>query len=171
MKSYFSIQLRVSGNDWYALWYTNDVDGLVLNDEGRLFLASSLGVVRDYAEKQAYTLSSSSSIPVYDIDALQRWLDGSDAVIDCDVVLSAWNLFSDLARSLQKAFLGDDDTALSVYEKLFLGTNPPALRHGLNDDEDIFVPIWSSEEQSLVRRVLGEGVALLHSAGHELFSK
>lgn len=71
---------------------------------------------------------------LYDIDTFIEKICLND--IDCNLILRFWNIASDMAYTLKEPFIGDDNGVdciiLDVYNKLFYGTNPPALKKRLS---------------------------------------
>ena len=71
--------------------------------------------------------------------------------IDCNLILRFWNIASDMAYTLKESFIGNDDgvdcVILDVYNKLFYGTNPPALK---KDSPEVYIPTWTKEERLIL---------------------
>jgi len=94
---------------------------------------------------------------LHDLDVVAQWLRRSlPAEIDCDVFLTAWNLFGDLAASVNGDFDRDRHRTQHVYEKLFWGNNLPAV----TPPGKQYTPIWSDDELLLIRKILTDGLLL-----------
>lgn len=72
------------------------------------------------------------------------------------MLLMAWNLFTDLAASVNGEFDPECQQTQQIYEKLFWGNHLPAVTPPDNHS----TPLWSDEELLLIRDVLARGLAL-----------
>lgn len=124
MKLYL-VKFHFSKKECYALWYTDDVDGFLLDDNGK---------IRSFVSEE----------------------------IDCNLILTYWNIFSDLARTVNCKFLGDNSggDVEGIYQKLFYGCNLPAIRK----DGEIFVPEWNESERKRLAEIFDNGFRILSDA-------
>jgi hypothetical protein len=90
----------------------------------------------------------------YDLDAIRAWSESDSQVVDCDQVLTAWNLFGDLPHE-GNLFAGADRRANQIYEKLFLGCNLPAITPA----GEHYVPTWSVSEIVDLKHLVRLGIA------------
>lgn len=83
--------------------------------------------------------------------------------IDCNLILRFWNIASDMAYTLKESFIGDDDgmdcVILDVYNKLFYGTNPPALK---KDSPEVYIPKWTKEERLILSNVMDDAIRIFY---------
>jgi len=70
------------------------------------------------------------------------------------VLLNAWNLFGDIATSVDAEFDSDRQLSQRVYEKLFWGNNLPSV----TPPGKHYTPLWNEDELSLMRAILGHGL-------------
>lgn len=153
----------LDGIERYFLWYSMeeanwDPDRILLDEAGALLQFESLDDLESYALAESLTLHPTWHAR-YDFDAMAVWLTGPTIEgIDCERVLSLWNLFDDMLLSIGQGkllFDGVEKFDEDVYDKLFWGTNPPAL----TPDGCHYEPIWSEHEVQIIERALGEGFA------------
>lgn len=79
--------------------------------------------------------------------------------INCNLFLDYWNIFSDIAHSLNYQFLGDcreNETISHIYEKLFYGCNIL-----VKEDEEHYRPKWSKKERRWIKKVMLNGFKIL----------
>jgi hypothetical protein len=78
-----------------------------------------------------------------------------------DEALAAWNLVSDVARSIHGAAFEELDSQCGkVYQKLFWGNNLPSMTPaGCHFD-----PEWSPDEVSALAAVLSAGLKMFQSS-------
>lgn len=151
---YYIVEFLLSNTKYITLWYTSDQDGFVLNEE-----ASGIRVFKDEQSAQKYSGMSHydlhNEITVILCDKLKT---ACYKEIDCNLILSFWNIVSDVASSLNIQFLGDrENTEINgLYEKLFFGCNLPAI---VKDNE--FIPIWEESEKKVMDRIIKEGIEIV----------
>ena len=97
---------------------------------------------------------------LYDIDELTYKICVAD--IECDNVLNFWNIASDMALTFNEHFLGDEEGSnykiSEVYNKLFYGTNPPALR---DDSAAQYIPKWTKTELKIICDVIKDAAGIV----------
>jgi hypothetical protein len=177
-RCYYLCRVRFRGAEVFVLWYSDDCDGFVRDEAGRLLAASSPESLLDVAAFMG--ISSEDSEPTgYDFDHLRAWCAAPKASeIDCNTFLDAWNFFDDLARLHEcrdtpwarlsrGARLHSSDTpevrsrkgALPPYDKLFWGCNLPAV----TPPGERYEPKWSARDLAQIRRVMKSGLDLFES--------
>ena len=128
-------------------------------DGGGLILSfRDLSDLWGYAANHGLTLQDKEP-PRRDLDEVINWLASPTlGGIVCGVFLDSWNLFDDIARSrYDSAFLRLSKEACAVYDRLFWGSNLPAM----TPPGEHFDPVWSDQDVEELRRVLGDGIAML----------
>jgi hypothetical protein len=81
--------------------------------------------------------------------------------LDCNQILSAWNLFGDVARSTGEIggdFKELDQAHNAVYDKGFYGCNLPSI----TPEGQRFAPSWSPDELAAIRELMKHGFALFN---------
>ncbi len=84
--------------------------------------------LRAYADVHRYSLQDEEPILHY-LDWVAAWVKAPAVPVNCGEVLAAWNLFSDVARSMPdkgSAFEYLDSQPI-IYYKLFWGNNLPPM--------------------------------------------
>ena len=105
-RSHFAVRYRLDGSERYFIWYTDDQDGVLLADAGRLATFSTLSAVEQFLSLRDLALEPEQS-DIYDFDQLDSWVAQPKAeTIDCVVMLNVWNLLTDILRSLSLPMRG-----------------------------------------------------------------
>ena len=88
------------GRRMFLLWYTNAEDGLLTDGSAGLRVFASADEARAYAAASALRLGD-SEIAGYDLDTIEAWTeDPEHETLDWGRILSAWNLLTDVAKSV-----------------------------------------------------------------------
>jgi len=156
-RMYFGLWYRIYGTDAFLLWYTDDQDGVVVDDAGRVLSFSDLNTLQRWARLHGWEASIDGLI-LYDLDAIRQWIEHpSRETIDCGLVLDTWNLFTDVRVSIgQPNTLRDDPENDDIYDKLFFGNNLPSM----TPPGEHYIPLWSAEEAERLKNILSEGLGL-----------
>lgn len=158
-QSYYPYSLRLDDNEWWLLWYSNDTDGLWVDEEGSIPAFDSLSALERFADSKGIELGLDKG-DMLDLPLIERWLhDPRPRQIECNAFLGAWNLFSDVARSIGSELPDGSDLANKCYDKLFWGNNLPAV----TPPGKHYEPIWDAVEADYLRTLLGSGLTLLRS--------
>ena len=106
-------------------------------------------------------MSRVSDNTLYDINIAVNWLAMGDLHVDCEYLLSLWNITVDLAYSVKRDFAGNSKSELTslIYDKLFWGNNFPAVR----GDGEIFIPQWNHEETREIQKVVADSINIIKS--------
>ncbi len=162
-KLHYKLLYRLDAEDRFLIWFSNEVDGVHVDAAGRI------PTFRTDEEWQAYT--SGHDLPLkletpilHDLDVVAHLVKEPDGVmLDCSETLAAWNLFADLARSVPDGgivFAEADQSNTSIYEKVFLGNNLPAI----TPEGKCYTPTWSDEEVTAIAELLQLGFDLFRSS-------
>ena len=156
---YYRLLYRLHGSDRFLLWYSDDHDGVETVADGVPSFRTEADL-RAFADARRLPVSGEEPV-LHDLDLVAAWLaDPRGETIRCGEFLAAWNLFGDVARSSPAAAAGfgaHDERLGGLYEKLFWGSNLPAV----TPVGERFVPEWSRDEVADLRRVLQEGLDVL----------
>jgi hypothetical protein len=158
----------LGSQDRYLLWFYGGPptwdDGVALADDGRVPAFGSVEEVADFARARGVDLGEGGMIETsHDLDAVAAWLEHPSAEeVDCDTLLSAWNLFADVAVSVGADLDPWADATIGVYLKLFWGNNLPAM----TPPGECYVPEWDADEVGQIAEVLGEGLRVSRAAVH-----
>lgn len=154
---YFILWYRLDQVDSYLIWYSNNLDGVVVDSTGPVPTFLEIYRLCAYAGNLGLHLEEEEPI-LHDLDAVKYWLENPrKTAIKCDCFLVAWNLFGDVALSVQDTTFDQDRQKTSkIYDKLFWGNNLPAVtplgKH--------YEPIWNNDEVERLREVLGDGLRM-----------
>ena len=119
--------------------------------------------LQEYTSENGLTISPQDLPALHNLDWIMNWLKEPSAdTLDCDPILTAWNLFTDIYNSVEKdraAFEAVDKANQVIYDKIFFGNNHPAI----TPEGQQYQPSWTSDEIEHLCAVL--------SAGLEMFCK
>lgn len=157
LKELFLIKFDMYGNEHYAFWYTGDMDRFLLNKNKKIRNYKTENEAKLFAKREGYRLDEEITFISLDIfQALKM------EILDCNLVLTYWNLLSDAAHSVNSQFWGDnqDEDTQNIYRKLFYGCNLPAMKMSGQD----FCPDWNKEEKKRIVAILENGFKNLYDA-------
>jgi hypothetical protein len=155
---YFICWYRLDSQDRYLIWHTNDEDGVFLRD-GKVPVFSEQAGIVEFAEQNGIKLQAEEP-GLHDLDVIANWLKNPNKkTVDCPAFNAAWNLFADVSRSVKGEFDQDQKKTNKIYEKLFCGSNLPAV----TPEGKEYEPIWARQEVEILMEVLTEGLKLFRS--------
>lgn len=164
--SYYRLLYKLDGRNAFLIWFSNDPDGVVVQD-GRMLSFSSDDLLCQFAAQAGLALADETP-RLHDLDSVQAWLSCPHRdTIDCSATLSAWNLFGDIARSLPTAgagFSALDRAHDGIYEKLFFGNNLPAV----TPEGEHYEPSWPDDEITAFVAILDRGLRLFRLVRQEV---
>lgn len=160
---YYIVRFDLLHKKYYTIWFLND-DGHYLTDCGQLIYFESHVNAKDYCNSKKIRLKDDSDVDIYDVDYLTQWLKSEYKEINCSVFLDFWNTVQDMAKSIGEHFYGDengeDNIILYVYNQLFYGTNPEAMR----EDGELYYPKWDNEDLKIIKNVIEDGIRIIQKA-------
>jgi len=160
LREYDPIGFTLDGHEYICIAYMDEKDGFLI-EEDWLRTFKSREELTIYAEQNGMTFNG-SELFVLSIDRLQSRFARIEQtrMVDCHAFLNFWNLVSDAAYSLNRSFYGDREEVTFIYDRVFYGTNPPALRK----DGEYFTPTWTDVELEVLKGIFREGKKLLESS-------
>ena len=154
---YYQYGLCLDAREAYLIWIgDDDQDSVMTNKNGKVVCyLNSVTLLKD-ANKSGLVIEPEPSM-LLDLDRLSTWLQMKNVqVVDCEMLLNAWNLFQDVATSINVAFDTDRKITNKIYEKLFFGNNLPTI----TPKGKKYQPTWTMQELKVIRKVLSNGLAL-----------
>ena len=166
-RDYFRCLYRHKNVERFLIWFSDDQDGVFVDASHRVPTFASAAAL----ETAFPSLVGAEIVPetpiLHDLDAVEsRCRANGPLTIDCNDILAAWNLFSDVARSVGDAgtsYLASDSVLGHEYEKLFFGNNLPAL----TPPEEHHTPTWTDDEIDDIRRHVILGFDLFKAVTYE----
>jgi hypothetical protein len=153
---YYRLWYRLDHTDGYLIWFANDTDGVVTQSDKTVPSFRTQEALHDYATSHQIDLDMMEPL-IHDLDVVAQWLRRPlSAKIDTDALLTVWNLFGDLAASVNGDFDGDRKRTQHIYDKLFWGNNLPAV----TPPGKQYTPVWSDDELLLMQEILHDGLLL-----------
>lgn len=145
----YIIRFDINANHYYAIWYTDDSDGFITENESIVYF-KNLNDLMQYTHDHKILLND--GITYFNTAQI---FDNIDSAINCDDVLNFWNIISDIASSLRIDFIGDNKIYNTEYAKLVSGCNLNALEH------DYYEPDWTEKEVDNIKKIISEGLMIL----------
>jgi hypothetical protein len=159
---YFPLLYRLNGEDSYLIWISNENDAVVVDATGSVLTFNDTGAVQAFAGLEHYHLEDEEPA-LHDLDWVVGWIKETEKPVNCIEALAAWNLFSDISRSIQRApsaFEALNSQFPGIYEKLFWGNNLPSM----TPEGKHYEPGWSPDELAALTEVLTAGLEMFESA-------
>ena len=160
--TYFICWYRLDYVNGYLIWYTNDVDRVLVDSiTGKIAVFQDIASLQGYAENIGLQVEEEESI-LHDLDIVQSWLANPiSEKIDCNSFLSIWNLFTDVASSVNDStFDHRCQETDKIYNKLFFGNNLPAI----TQEGEYYEPVWAVDEVKMLSGVLEYGLSMFRQA-------
>lgn len=155
--------VQFQGRGLGLVWQTDDgteetnedTDG-VLVDNGRIVSVRAPAEFSKVARDHGLDLEQDERAP-QNLDGMEELLDLPMSDDICSQLLEAWNLFTDIARSVN-ATLDDRGAAASkCYDKLFFGNNLESI----TPVGEHYSPAFNEHERRVIREVLDRGRTIL----------
>ncbi|MEC4812938.1 MAG: hypothetical protein SAK29_06645 [Scytonema sp. PMC 1069.18] len=167
-RKHFTLWYRLDQVNGYLIWYTNDVDGVVVDkDTGQIPIFKNTIQLRIYAENSGLQLEDGDII-IHDLDIVKSWLEKpTKKKVDCVYLLTAWNLFTDVAASVgDSTFDCDRQKTNKIYDKLFWGNNLPN-HPATSPPSKGYEPVWTAGEIKILGEVLKYGLFMFRQSIQE----
>ncbi len=154
MTKYYLIKLLFKGSDYYLIWFSDDIDGLLIENQ-RLLVFSSVDEAKIFASNEHIVLEN--GITDYDLSHFTELINNTGISKNCGMLIDIWNLFSDLSKSLNEHFAGDDEDeeTIDIYNKLFYGCNLELL------ETEEYHPNFDDDEKNKCYEIFKSGMLLL----------
>lgn len=154
---HYCCQACLLGKAFFFIWYSDDIDGVVLNDAGKIATFASEAAAMRYAERSGYQLLEQTEPPYYDFDKIAHWAASpAPEKIDCQEFLDTWNLLNDILgnRVEPSVFNAHNGGSDHCYNKLFWGNNLPSV----TPEGEHYTPAWSNEEVLELAQLFATGI-------------
>lgn len=153
---YHPFWFQLEGRQYYLLWFTGEVDGFVKSQDGSILWFSDLESLLGFAQENNYKIES-DDLTLLNLDQLLSWLEKPTAKeVHCDLFLNAWNLFTDVSKTVGEEFEENRTQNTSIYDKLFWGNNLPSV----TPPGKRYTPKWTTKEVQALRKILTSGLSL-----------
>ena len=152
-EKYYLVQFKILQKEYDTFWYTDDVDGFMMDTDNTLKSFPTKEQAVAFADKEGFMLDTEALLVSTSI-----LKDMNIREINCKLYLNYWNIFSYVANSINEQFLGysRNGTIRHIYEKLFYGCNILVKK-----DEEHYIPKWSKSERRWIARVIKNGFQIV----------
>ena len=140
MKKYYLIKIFYRNKNWFLIWYSDDVDGVVANGN-RISIFENIDQVVGFAKDNGIVLEEGLTIlNIIDITNLTEKTRNVMLSYNCKELFDIWNILGDIAMSTNDKFIGnsDDEVTRDVYEKLFYGSNLRIINRDMEEYHPMF---------------------------------
>jgi hypothetical protein len=143
---YYPVKIQINGQKLYCIWYSLEEEDRLISKNDQLLVFSSMNKVVNFSKYRGLKLNLDYETAFYNLDIPFEENNSSS-------LLGFWNIFSDIANSINVSFRGDIQGAIrdQVYDKLC--------------DEVIWKQskaYFSDEEWSLLHELWNEGKEMVH---------
>jgi hypothetical protein len=150
MKQYYKLAFLYKNKYLYTLWYTNDIDGLLNENDKMIFFYSEHELINYCKNDNLYIMDD--DIVIYNIDEINKIIFNNGINIDCKYLLDLWNITADIAKTINIPFYGNEKETINIYNKIFYGNNLPSIR----GNGEIYIPHWNNDETELILKIVKE---------------
>lgn len=151
-RQYYACCATIASKQYYFLWYSDEVDGVLL-DGSRIRSFSSFDKLVLHCGKNALPLSENSTAN-YDLDSIIQWVSNPEnSRFDNDSLLNFWNLMDDFYYSLEGE-LAITDADLDLHTKLSLSSFAVSMP-GIIAREG-YTPEWTASDRTRLAEILNK---------------
>jgi hypothetical protein len=154
MSEHYMVVFKVKNIEYYTIWFTNDICGFII-ESNTIKYFNNKDDLGKYCDDKG--LSYDNDDDYYDVDKLLICINEKNKIIDCEFILNFWNIISDISKSINIPFVGDNDDFNDIYHKLFYGNNLPSI----NTSNKKYVPNWSLCELNQLYVVMENGSKII----------
>lgn len=150
MRQYYSCRIRIQNQVGWIIWFTNDIDGVYLDESGSLPVFKSHTQLSTHLRNRGLGITKgSNNLTDFDYQPTQ-------GRVNCVQVLNLWNLIEDVQRTIGKRRKGSK-LASKVYENIFYGNNLPSI----NTSERVYKPVFTQAEFRVITAIISTGRRIL----------
>ena len=159
-RDYYPCRYRFRDAERLLIWFTDNLDGVFVDDQFRIPTFPTIEALRTAFPSLVDGRLVLEPPILHDLDSVEaRCRSTQSSAIHCGSFLAAWNLLADVARSVGGrgvTYLESDRTLDPEYEKLFFGSNLPAI----TPPGQRYTPLWSDKELNAISRHIMLGLDL-----------
>jgi hypothetical protein len=158
---YYIVEIQLHAKSYFCLWYYGDKDSYFYAPGNKIMRFENITELKQYCYDNNMILTDEPEA-IYNFDIVEKWLPGDRmrSEINCKFFLDIWNILLDMTHSVQSSFYNNDISVegerLTIYNKLFLGCNLPAVKK----EGEEYVPTWSFEEINLLSQIIKRGLQI-----------
>ena len=152
---YYSYWYRLNNEDSFLIWFSNEKDGVVVDENGFVPSFGKKSDLKNYCEKNQIKVDLDNS-NLTNLDTIKNWLDKGGKLEDYNLYLDTWNLFEDIAISTNGNFDKDKAVTNDIYDRIFWGCNLPAV----TPEGESFTPTWTKKELKIIHKTLTFGLQM-----------
>ncbi|MCG2620734.1 hypothetical protein LVY72_02275 [Arthrobacter sp. I2-34] len=159
---YYPLWIRFQGRRLALVWQIGDGEGPVDQKDAVVVEQGTVASAGTAAELQALGLRLGISLEdddddLWELDGLEDLLELPPSEEICTRLLNAWNLYDDVARSVDCSLDDRSAIARTCYDKLFFGNNLDSITPAGTQ----FRPAFNDAEKDAVREILHRGRIIL----------
>lgn len=159
-RDYYIYWFQLDGENLYLIFYYDEKDGVLIDEKNRVLVFKGTNSLLQFASVKEITVDVEYPNLV-NLDIIANWLESKDENrIDCSTFNNAWNLFADVAFSVNADFDSNKEKTKKIYGKLFWGCNLPSV----TPEGKYYEPIWDEVELELMRDVLKSGLDMFRNS-------
>ena len=104
-ETYYLVTFRISEKEYYTFWYSDDIDGFLLDRNRKLRFFPEKEEALAFAKEKGFLLNREETEYLISPEYFRKIEHFRK--IDCGQFLNYWNIFSDVAHSINCPFAGD----------------------------------------------------------------
>lgn len=151
-REYYAYWYRLDDRDSYLIWYSNETDGFIIDDEGFIPSFTKVKDLQIFAKKKNLTVDVEKP-NLITLDPVKNWLKNGGEIEDYNSFLNTWNLFEDISVSTNGNFDKEKEITNGIYNRIFWGCNIPAV----TPEGKCFTPTWTKKELKIIHKTYNFG--------------
>lgn len=136
---YYFVEFKIQGKSFYTIWVSSKNEDFFLTKDQHLIFFQDKKELDSFCRLRNLEIESDVT---FDFDSINSK--------DYNFLINSWNIISDLAKTLNISFIGNNDDLLSIYKKILCACNLPAL----NNTQEKYIPHFSKSELDNIHLVV-----------------
>lgn len=155
-KEYYLLCYRLNQKDGYLIWYSDETDGLLTDESGKVISFNSKQQLLEFAFNINITIQPDEP-EFHNMDLVNEWIKENDPMlINFSAFNGIWNLWTDIANSTGRSFYQDKVSTDEIYDKLFWSCELPTA----NPEDRRYYPEWTERELITMKELFSGGMAM-----------
>lgn len=162
-REYYPVSIKYLQKELFLLWFSDDIDGVVV-EKNKILIFASMQEILAYSKTKNIDIVI-DAITLYNFDKITLWLSKyKNEKIICHEILNIWNFFTDISKSLNIKFIGNNKDKITnkIYNKLFWGSNLPSV----TPKGKFYIPIWRKSKRKKLAKILTEAMLIFKNYIH-----
>lgn len=159
-KEYYILWYRLQNRDAYLIWYSDETDGVLTDSSDKIISFDTKEQLLEYALKVKIDIKS-EILELHNIDLVSEWIKANDPEkINFTEFNNIWNLWTDIANSINGSFYQDSFAIDKIYDKLFWSCDLPTA----SAEDNRYFPEWTEDELATMKELFSNGINMFQQS-------